>query len=498
MKTLCDVFFRKATPYAAPALVALALGGCRTTEKVLRDYEAAISTGRYEAAVPEVTKLAEKGDDSQQLWRLLAAAANHMAGNDDEAIRQFDAAEEVFRKNDTTSVFAQALDGTFAMMTNDRAFPYDGGGQDRVFTCVYRAIDFMCAGDTGNALVEFNRAMQYQANWRYARRKEIAASASRMEKDADAYQKQKGQANATTTQSRAKQTRMVLGNPGFAAQLKEECGFDPARPVNIELLPESDFMNVYATHLTGVFRWLNGESDRNDLRQAYKLAPFNAVVKRDWSEFSRDIRPREQVWVYVEDGLCPCREEWRVDLPLAVLPAVGDYVMYAGMAFPKLRARAYGAVNWSVQAGGTGVVMSQLANVDALVKTEYDVYMRGALAREITRTLVKIGLQVALGTTAEVARRRRGSTSGDYLALKLAQVGVATWAATTTAADLRSWTALPKVVMVARVSRPADGRVVVVADGSAIEIALPAGNSIVFVRKPGPSARPVVKTATFR
>ncbi len=495
------MFFNKTHLPVALAFAALASGGCRTTEMVLRDYEEAISAGRYASAVPEVTELAEKGDDSQQLWRLLSAAANHMAGNDEEAIRQFDAAEEVFRKNDTTSVFSQSVDGTLAMMTNDRVFPYDGGGQDRVFTCIYRAMDFMCAGNKEYARVELNRAMQYQANWRYARRRDIAAAAARMEKDAAAYQRQQGQSNATTSQSRASQMGKVLGNPGFAAQLREGCKFDPARSGNIELLSAADFMNVYATHVAGVFRWLNGDSDKNDLKVTYALVPGNKVVACDFNECSGGASPRNQVWIYAEDGLCPCREEWRIDLPLAILPIVGDYVMYAGMAFPRLRERAHGAVNWSVQAGGRSEIMSPLADVDALVKTEYDVYMRGALAREITRTVVKVGVQAALGAAAEAARRRtnkKGSGSGDYLALKLAQVGVATWAASTTAADLRSWTALPKTVNVARVDRPADGRIVVLADGSRIEIEIPQGNAMVFIRKPAPSAQPAVRVAVFR
>ena len=87
---------------------------------------------------------------------------------------------------------------------------------------------------------------------------------------------------------------------------------------------------------------------------------------------------------------------------------------------------------------------------------------------------------------------------GDYWALKAAQLGVATWAATTTAADLRSWTALPKTVKMARVDRPADGRIVVMADDQRIELDVPPGNAMVFIRKPGVTAAPVVKMVAFR
>ena len=163
------------------------------------------------------------------------------------------------------------------------------------------------------------------------------------------------------------------------------------------------------------------------------------------------------------------------------------------MALPRLRERAYGATVWNAVSGGQTVLFSEIESVDHLARTEYDVYMRGALAREITRTLVRVGVQVGLGIAADHA-----SDSRTQLALRLSQVGVATWAATSTAADLRSWTALPKRVMAVRMDRPADGNIQVVADGHAIPVAVPPGNSLVFIRKTAPSAPPVVKVATFR
>ena len=118
--------------------------------------------------------------------------------------------------------------------------------------------------------------------------------------------------------------------------------------------------------------------------------------------------------------------------------------------------------------------------------------MRGALTREITRTIVKVGAQIALGAAAD------HTNDGNHrLALQLSQLGVAAWAASTTAADLRSWTALPKSVKCVRIDRPADGRIDVIADSQRIQLAVPPGNSMVFLRKPGPLAMPVAKQVTF-
>lgn len=92
----------------------------------------------------------------------------------------------------------------------------------------------------------------------------------------------------------------------------------------------------------------------------------------------------------------------------------------------------------------------------------------------------------------------RKGNSADYWALRMSQMAVAAWARTTTGADLRSWTALPKTVKVARVTRPADGRIDVWADGQKIELTLEPGNTLVFIRKPSPQATPAVKQVTFR
>lgn len=472
-------------------LGAACLYGCRTTKDVLDDYEANATTGNYADLPGEAAELAAKGDDSRLLWHLLAGAGAYMADDKAAARNSFDRAEDIFARNDQTSVFAQAGEGTLAMMTNDRAFTYDGGGIDRVFTCLYKGIDFMCAGNTENARVELNRAAQYQTNWLYDRRKDIDAATQRMARDADAYAKQQ---NAQPQVNRDQQTQAILADASFASQIQQQCGFNPATSGSLELLGAADYMNVYALHVTGIFRWLDGVSDRNQLRDAASIASGNPVVARDSAESAKGGRPSNQVWIWVEDGLCPCREEWRVDLPLALMPFVGRYLPYAGMALPYLRERTWGAANWSVQpSGGAAVPMPELQSVDKLVKTEYDVYMRGALTREITRTVVKVGVQIALGVTADNVRDQN-----TRLALKLSQLGVAAWAASTTAADLRSWTALPKSVKCIRLDRPADGRIDVLADNQRIQLTVPAGNTMVFLRKPGPAAMPVVKQVTFR
>ncbi len=471
------------------ALVVVGVAGCRTTKDVLDDYERNITLGNYSAAPQEPAELAADGDDSTLLWNLLAGGGYYLADDKARARAQFDAAEDAMQRNDAKSVFEQGASGGLAMMTNDRAFPYDGGGQDRVFTCLYKAIDLMCEGSLNGARTELNRASQHQENWIFDRRRDVEAAAKRMESDASAYASQQ---KAQPQGDRGQQTAAVLADASFVSQIKTQCNFDPQTSGDLSTLAAADYMNAYAQHVHGVFRWLDGDGGRNALKSAATLAA-GTTAARDFAEVQAGTKPNNQVWIWVEDGLCPAREEWRIDLPLVVFPGVGRYVMYAGMALPYLRERTWGAVNWSVQVGGATVPMVELANVDRLVKTEYDVYMRGALTREITRTVVKVGAQIALGAAAD------NTGDGNHaLALRLSQAGVAAWAATTTAADLRSWTTLPKTVKCVRINRPADGRIDVLADNQRIQLAVPEGNTMLFLRKPGPQAMPVAKQVTFQ
>lgn len=474
-------------------LVGLALAGlagCRTTQEVLDDYERNLLTGNYSGSAPEVRKLSDGDDNSRLLWSLLAGSACYLSCDAAEATALFDTAEDAMQRNDSSSVFEQSVDASLAMMVNDKLFPYDGGGQDRVFTCLYKAVNYMCTGRPDAARTELNRAAQHQENWLWERRKDVEASSRRMEKEAAEFA-QRQEAQPAQPADRPQQTDAVFADAAFAAQLKANCGYDPTTSGNLQTLSAADYMNAYAHHVCGVFRWLNGDGGLAFLKESATLAPGSAAA-RDFAEADKGGRPSNQVWIWIEDGLCPRREEWRVDLPLFLFPGVQNYVLYAGMALPVLKERGAAAAQWQVQANGVSVPAAPLADVDKLVRTEYDVFMRGALFREVTRTLAQVGAQIALGVAAD-----HSNDSLHQASLRLAQTGVAATAAATKGADLRSWTALPKSVKVARIDRPADGRVTLAADGVSIPISVPAGNVMVFVRKPGPQAAPVVKIAAF-
>ena len=427
----------------------------------MADYEANVLVGKFAEAAVEPGQKADEGGKDALCWQLHAAAAERLAGNNDEAVRRFDLAEDLFIDFEYRS---KAVDTTASLMTGDYILPYAGEGQDRVFTCLYKAIDFGVLGKPAAVRTELNRAMLHQQNWRAERSAEIAAAGEKLGRDARSYAQSNGVrpatgSNAVSTVSRA------FSDASFSAAIRANAGFDTTRDGRLDLLTNDDFTNAYLVRVNETFRRYVGDSGP---------------------------RPHDMVAVFVEDGMCPKREEWRLDLPIVLIPWAGRYVQYAGMALPKLVSRQAAVTSYSVSGAGTSYPMVEIQDVDRLVRTEFDVYFRGALTREIVRAVTRVGAQIALGAV-------RDSISDDNtrLALTLAQLGTAAYGFCATAADIRSWTALPKKVYMLDLPRPADGVVTINCGVERIKLNVQPGNTMVFVRKTSSAAPSVVKMFTL-
>jgi len=205
---------------AAAAIAALA-AGCSSTAKILQNYENGISMGSYAVPAEEAAKMAEKekGDPDELMWRLLAGSAYHIGGDKESAVRQFDIAETLFAANDTTPPFARGAQAAKAMMLNDSHFDYDGGGLERIFTCLYKGIDFASATGVGVdnkelARIEFNRASTYQSRWLDARRSPLRRPSS-----AKALQPRR------RSRSRSRRATATTSSPRLSPTKRSQCSF---------------------------------------------------------------------------------------------------------------------------------------------------------------------------------------------------------------------------------------------------------------------------------
>lgn len=467
--------------------VCLVAAGCANYQLA---YNEKISIGAYKEAAEIAVKRADKKDGDELLWRLQAGSANSYCGNAAESIRQFDLAEDIFVKNDNQSVFASTLKGADAMLTNDLAFDYNGKGLDRIFCCMYKAVDFALLGKMDAARNEFNRAAMHQENWAADRKKDIEAAYLRLGKEAA----DTDQRDGTNSDVRTQRVSSISDNGKFVEMMKTNTGFDPVNSGDLEKMAAADYTSAYLAHFCGIFRWINGDGGRNFLRDAMALKPDNPVVKQDYINIDRGKKPKNSIWIYVEDGLCANRGEWKINIPSFLIPWAGRYVMAVSMAYPVLRERAGGNAPYTIEAGGRIYPMPVLESVDRLIKAEYDVFMRGAVKRELTRVVVRTTAQVALGIAAD-----NTSDSTAKMVLRLSQASMAAWGMASAKADTRSWESLPKFVMMQRIDMPADGKVVIkAADMHPLELAVGKGNAIIWVRRPTNLAPPVAKIIQFK
>ena len=470
----------------------LLTAGCGpSVAEIMAMHDQDLLTNNFNSSLPYMRELVaadkDKSGDDTPLWLLMVANAEMLSG-DKDAIRAFDEAEDVILKNDK-----ETKNYVSAMSVNDKQLKFDPIFQDRMFLSLGKASLYAAINKKDEARTEFNRMMQYQENWLFERKKEIAASEAAMKESLQ--NQQKKDAPAAVNQESNKLKREVqkvynnlLNSESVLGMILKNCNYDLKNSGDISKMKPNDYQNAYVTHLCGVFRWLNGDDGAAYLKDARNLKPESALVAADFTEADKNVQPKNEIWIYVEDGLCPIRQEVRMDLPMFLVPFAARYVKYIGIALPKQVYRPAAASTYTV----AGVPMEELENIDRLLKVEYDVYMNSAVKRELLRSLLKTVPQVAAGVVRDVIDDpyvRMGCTA--------LQLAAASYAASTTRADLRTWNVLPKRVLVQRIKRPANGVIRLTADAQALDIKVAEGNTIVVVRKVAVTSPFVVRQINF-
>jgi hypothetical protein len=176
--------------------------------------------------------------------------------------------------------------------------------------------------------------------------------------------------------------------------------------------------------------------------------------------------------------MAPDYKEFRLDIPIPV-----GRVNYVSAAFPILRKRG-DFVSTCAVAGEGGARSELLADVDAMVETDFD----SRLPLIVTQEIISSAAKAAATWAASQAAYNSSSNSTAGILVQIA--GIA-YQAASTAADLRCWSTMPKQVAVLRVPTPADGRLELVREGGAplctLEVRAGAPN-IAFVTLPSVKA----------
>lgn len=455
------------------------LTGCLSVRERIETQTIQVQAGDYASAYAAAAEAATGDDVDTPFWSAEAGTLALMAGTPAAAIPHLDAADNGF--NDVARRYngAGAMDTLAATLGNDCALPYAPEGLDRVFANLYKALAYGATGDIGGMRVELNRARQRQYEWFYRCTEDIAEADT-----GDLSEEEAKWVRAHVAEESGHPARLSAA----VAEAASQESADAARLFgNLR-----GFGNAYASHVTGVARWCAGDASRNDLAMAAALAPGNATAQADLAAEKAGRRPKDRVWVYVEDGLAPHRVEVADTF---TYPSIAGHLQGIGTisyAVPKLQERAAASSSYSVN----GVALQPLLDVDALAQDQFDRAWPGILTRQIVRTLTRVA-------THEVGQAiiHEGAKNSDnvlaWMAASLAySAAVAAWDVSTNEADLRCADLLPKTVWMGALPRPADGVVrVTPAGGQTVTVQLRGtGNALVWVRRPTATGPATVMT----
>ena len=447
MNKLLNNIFRK---HLFLILSLFALFGCNAPKKHLEKFDNYIASGNVEKArCFAKDKIHEKGSPRGEdlLWSLQLGSIERFENHLEQSTYTFDTCEDIMTHFDAENSGIGHTVGSVAV--NDNIVPYTGQVYDGVMVNTYKAFNFMAMGMPDLARVEFNRALDRQRRAKETFNKEIQELR-----------------DETAQNENSALVQKTLDNPQFQNQLSSTYS------TLEQYIIYPDFVNPFATYAAGVFFTIDGDYDKAiDLfKESAGMLPENSFVTDDFKALENALDhgtafPRT-VWVFFENGLGPVKTESRIDLPLFIAT---DDVRYVGIALPQLEYRPAPVPYFDVQSPNGTLRTQFLANMDSVVKTEFDKEFPAILTRAILSATAKAIAQAAL------EKNQDSSTAAVFAAL---------YSFATTAADVRIWTMLPKNIQLARLPIPADGAIELLAPGRpAIPVQIPDCNyAVVYVR----------------
>lgn len=462
--------------FAAIACVAALASGCQQNlRKTVAAIDSAYSAGEYERAAKRAeTALADNGDDAQDrlVWLLESGRTQQAAGGIDGSITAYDRAVDEVRPYLDSKAEATITEALVTTAVNQTMRIYRGTPPERIMLCTLQGANLLQKGDLARARVELNRAADFQQDAVQRHAKDIASAQEKADKE----WKQKGwnQAIAANATESVRKAQVEQAAPAPAATT------DPATR------GYASFANPFTSYLRAVFLVATSsesgdrQNARADLRAVQEMMPGHAAAAADIALIDAGIAHQSTAitWVFFLTGMAPDYKEFRLDIPIPV-----GRVNYVSAAFPILRKHG-DFVSTCAVAGEGGARSELLADVDAMVQTDFD----SRLPLIVTQEIISSAAKAAATWAASQAAYNSSSNSTAGILVQIA--GIA-YQAASTAADLRCWSTMPKQVSVLRVPTPADGRLDLVREGGAplctLEVRAGAPN-IAFVTLPSAKA----------
>ncbi|WP_117233848.1 hypothetical protein [Vibrio maerlii] len=441
----------------------LFIAGCAASNhrNNLKEFDRSVTRGDYLSA--SEFSLKESGFTTGQpktndlLWGLQAGVTQTYLGNFELSTEILDSTEELLSRQDTQNGLKNVSDVINATLINDAVTDYTPTYYDRVFLNTTKAWNFLAQNDYANARVELNRAEERQ-------RMAVVHFEKQIAEQQDLY-KESELTQYVQKSVESDETNMALQRAGFQMGRWQ---------------PYEGYINPFTTYTYGLNYLINGNS-KSDFDQAvdafervYQITG-SQMVERDLELAKRlsggDLSARDnKVWVVFSNGQSMIKEERRIDIPMFLF---SDRVSYTGIALPRLKER--GVAYSSITANGQQT--ETVADMDRIIASEFDKDFPIILTHEMIRAATKVAAQMMLDEYNEWAG-----------------LGAALFAAATTSADIRSFSALPSQFQTAQLER--DGNTVNLDLGSyskVIELDPNSNQHILFVKAATDQTTPLVK-----
>ena len=387
------------------------LGGCAATTEARLDYV----RQNYMTTANTDTNFSDKNNLD------LLISADELFHNDDFSAA--DAAYEEFnhRNIDTTkgSFSREAATLLFGASVNE----YKPYMMDALFVSYYQLWAALATGRYNDARVIINQSYSRQQDMSLAYKKTLESNQSSM-----------------------------IENAKLSEKLKSE---------NSVWSVYTDIMNPALMYLSGIY-FLNN-SDWSDaktyLSRAKGMVSDNSFVAKDLTLADRHEKPKNTVWVFIEDGFAPKLHEERVSLP--VFMGGGMSIVTIAMSRPEF-------MNNFVHIDGA----QELANVDAMFMTEYKEYRTNDSLRAFAAATGRTALQASMYNSRSSASSLMGLMSTIYSEI-------------TTSAEVRTWPTLPKTISVLRRDNDKSGLIELRSNGNLFEnvkVSYDGSNYLVYVR----------------
>jgi len=382
-------------------LVVFILGGCRAITGHGDSLHSFDKILKYPTCDYYFVQKMIEDEDDVILWASQGGSLGRNCFDYSRSNLFFDKAENLYKSSvDLKSGIAQARSSLGSVFINRNVNDYIGNVYEKVMINTYKGLNFMALGDFVNARIEFNRAIDRQRRAKEYFEAQIEEVREENSRDKN-YRKAQ---NKYTQKAIHDEFRDIFS--GFEAY--------------------PDFINPFATYMSGIFFLLDGDyaKARDLLKRSLAMQPQNVQIRSDLELADRlssfGDKEKNYRWIINEGGQSMAKKEVRIDIPLFLFT---NKVHYAGLALPKLYERddSYNFIKIEGQRS------EMIADMDSVIKTEF-LKRFSQISLDATLNLItKTYLQYELG---------RDSQLGGFLGML--------YQGLTNRADIRSWTALPK------------------------------------------------------